>query len=342
VFRRLGIGVLFASLLLVAGCQVQWVADNGVSGGVSCPPIPTAPTSTVTFTCTGSVVPSPSSTVTTSTTTPVITTTTTQTTTTTNTPPSGNYPTVGTTGVPAGTSLTEHAGDLVITTSETYDKLHVTGSLTVKAPNVHVTNSWIEGSSGTEEAVVNNSTGLALSNVTVGKATGCNPQPGIGEANYTADHVRIQGMGDGFRASGSNITVTNSFVQTCDDPNNHDDAFQAYCPGFTCSNITFRHNYLSVYGTRNYTAPLFGGSDPGGSNGQLANSAFDDNLLNGGVFSIYLYGPSLQVSNNKIVDGHWTYAPIDADSCNGFSGNTRVIVDASNHVTSVVGPANCA
>lgn len=325
------------SALVLSACQVQWTTDTGIVGSVSCPPIPTQVTAAQSFTCTGTVAPTSSAA-------PTTTASTTSQTTTTITapPPSSQYPTVATTGAPVGTAFVEHNGDLTLTQSGSYDRVHVLGSLTVTAPNVHLTNSWIEGSAGTEEAIVNNSTGLTLTDVTVGKATGCNPQPGIGEHDYTALRVRIQGMGDGFRVSGNNVTATDSYVQTCDDVNNHDDGMQAYCPGFTCSNVVLKHNYLSVYNTRNYTAPLFGGSNPGGSNGQLANSVFDNNLLNGGVFSIYLYSTSLQVTNNKIINGHWTYAPIDASSCNGFANNAIVAVDANNNITNTIGPANCS
>lgn len=332
--RKTLIAMGAAVLLLLAACQVQWTSDNGTVGSVSCPPIPTAPTAAQTFSCTGSVSPSSAAP-------PTTTTLGTTSTTTTGSPSPATYPTVATTGAPANTGFVEHNGDLTLTQSGSYDRLHVFGSLTISAANVRLTNSWVEGSAGTEEAIVNNGSGFTLTDVTIGKASGCNPQPGIGEHDYVATRVRIQGMGDGFRVSGNNVTATDSYVQTCDDANNHDDGMQAYCPGFTCSNVTMRHNYLSVYGTRNYTAPLFGGSNPGGSNGQLANSVFDNNLLNGGVFSIYLYSSTLKVTNNKIINGHWTYAPIDANSCVGFTNNTIVTVDVNNNITSTIGPATC-
>lgn len=333
--RKTLIAMGAAVLLLLTACQVNWTSDNGTQGSVSCPPIPTQVTVVQTFSCTGVV--SPSSTVLPTTMTPVTTSTST-----TSLPSPSTYPTVATTGVSANQGFVEHNGDLTLTQSGSYDRLHVFGSLIVNAPNVHLTNSWVEGSAGTEEAIVNNGVGFTLTDVTIGKTTGCNPQPGIGEHDYTALRVRIQSMGDGFRVSGNNVTATNSYVQTCDDANNHDDGMQAYCPGTTCSNVMFKHNYLSVYGTRNYTAPLFGGSNPGGSNGQLANSVFNDNLLNGGVFSLYLYSSTLQVTNNKIINGHWTYAPIDASSCVGFANNTIVTVDVNNNITRTIGPANCA
>jgi hypothetical protein len=233
---------------------------------------------------------------------------------------------------------------MTITSSGTYDRLHVTGTLYINAPNVRVTNSWIEGTTGGEEALVNNSTGLQVSYTTIG-STGCNPQPGVGEHDYTADHVRITGMGDGFRVSGNNVVIQDSYVQTCDDPNNHDDAVQAYCPGSVCNNITIDHNYLSVAGVRNYTAPLFGGV--GASNGQISNGTFTRNLLNGGVYTVYLQwdrGPNLVISGNRLVNGSWTYASSSTEGTCAhitWSDNAAVTIGGNNQVASTIGALAC-
>lgn len=327
--RRITLALLLCCGLVLAACQVNWQADNGVTGGVSCPAIPTNPTTTVNFTCTGSVVPSPAPTSTTSTapptttTVPPTTTTAPTTTTTTTPPPSGQFPTPSTTGYPAGTVFKTVNGDLTITSPGTYNALHVTGSILVQSPNVTITNSWVEGIGTSSEAIDNETTALGsgrmtVSNTTIGNNT-CNPQPGIGEHDYTADHIKIQGFGDGIRVSGSNVKVTNSFVQTCDDPNNHDDGMQVYCPNpplpQPCQNVDMEHNTLSNAQTRNFTAPLFGGVGVS-TNGALANSKFLNNMLWGGVFTIYLEGSGLDIEHNWMATNSW----VDPDGSGTFNG----------------------
>jgi hypothetical protein len=309
--------VLALAILGLTGCKA--------SGTVDCPNLPTsAPTTTTSGTCTWTYTPDPPASTTTppttTTTVPPTTTTTTTvppTTTTSSTPPPNAFPTPSTTGAPATTTFQPaHTGDMTISSTGTYDRLHVTGTLYINAPNVRVTNSWIEGKTGGEEALVNNSTGLQVSYTTIG-STGCNPQPGVGEANYTADHVKITGMGDGFRVSGNNVTIQDSFAQTCDHASNHDDGTQIFCPPTDvpqpCQNIAIDHNTLSVANTRNFTAPVFGGGDPGGSNGQIANSRITNNLLWGGVFTIDTAGKNLTITGNRIATNRWTMP--DGSAC---------------------------
>lgn len=223
---------------------------------------------------------------------------------------------------------------------------HVTGDLVVNAPGVVISNSWVEGYLDNENTALG-SAPMKVTATTIGNPAKCNPLPGLGEHDYSAQGVRIVGMGDGFRVSGSNVSIQDSFVQTCDDPNNHDDGMQVYCPSpplpQPCQNVVVKHNYLSVFNTQNYTAPLFGGSSPGGSNGQLANSSFTNNLLNGGVFTIYLYGSGLTIHDNDVVNGHWAYGAVDSTcSTVDWLNNHLVDIDSNNNVTKDYGSFNCA
>lgn len=304
--------VLALAVLGLTGCKA--------GGTVDCPNLPTsAPATTTSGTCTWTYTPDPPSTATVPPTT--TTTTTVPPTTTSSTPPPNAFPTPATTGAPNTTAFAAKPGGTVINTpNAVIDGWHVTGTLLVNAPGVTIRNSWIEGYLD-NEATALGSARMTVTDTTIGNPSKCDPQPGVGEHDYTATRVRIIGMGDGFRVSGSNVTVTDSFVQTCDDPNNHDDGLQIYCPAGSvpqpCQNVLMRHNTLSNALTRNFTAPLFGGDNPGGPNGQLANSTFDGNLLWGGVFSIYLYGQNLTIQHNRIATNPWK-DPSSGTTYNGW------------------------
>lgn len=326
-------------LLLFPAFALVLAGVTACKGGVSfdCPDAPAvASTTVVSTTCSLTYTPAPGATTTTvpptttSTTVPPTTTTTTMptTTTTSSTPPPSEFPTPATTGAPANTAFQPvRNGDMTITQPGTYSGLHVTGALIVKAAGVTITNSWIEGNGVNANEVLDNETTTAgaarmtVTNTTIGNPAVCNGQPGLGEHDYTADHVRIIGMGDGFRVSGNNVTIQNSFVQTCDHTTNHDDGTQIFCPPTAvpqpCQNVVIDHNTLSNAGTRNFTAPVFGGGDPGGSNGQFANSRITNNLLWGGVFTIDTAGKNLTITGNRVATNRWTMP--DGSACESNS-----------------------
>lgn len=335
--RRLALASLaVGAVVLVAACNAQVQFDDGSSASFACPSAPTAaPSTAVSGTCTYGFTPKPTTTAPSTTTTapPTSTTTPPPTTTTTSPPPPGGFPTPSTTGLPAGTTLQPAVTNLTISKAGTYSNLHVTQAVTVTVPGVHIVNSLIEGIGvDANEALDNETTAmnvdpsqrLTITDTTVGNSASCSPQPGVGEHDYTATRVKIIGMGDGFRVSGNYVTIQDSFVQACNDPNNHDDGVQVYCPAEfltqPCHDVMVNHNTLSVALTRNFTAPVFGGSDPGGSNGQLANSSFTNNMLWGGVFSIYTMGKNITITGNRVATNRWTMP--DGSACEG--GTTGV------------------
>lgn len=351
------IPVLALVLAGVTGCKA--------SGTVDCPGAPTtAPTAATSGTCTWTYTPDPPTTTvptTTTTTTvpPTTTTTTVPPTTTSSTPPPNAFPTTATTGAPNTVAFAAKPGGTVVNTpNAVIDGWHVTGTLLVNAPGVTVKNSWIEGYLD-NEATALGSARMTVTDTTIGNPNRCDPQPGLGEHDYTATRVRIIGQGDGFRVSGSNVSISDSYVQTCNDPNNHDDGVQIYCPApdlpQPCQNIVVNHNTLSNALTGNFTAPLFGGQQPGGNNGQLANSKFTSNLLYGGVYSIYLYGTGLTITGNRIATNPWR-SPGDGNTYNGWvygasdvtcstvtwSDNRAVTIDGNWQPNNAGAALNCA
>jgi len=294
--------------------------------GVYTPAVHTPPTPTTTPPITTSPTPSPSVTTSPSTT---------PTPTPTTTPPVivGQYPTANNTGVPAGTALTVHSGDLVITTPNTVvDSKKVSGNIDIRTSGVIIRNSEIAG------IVVNDNISthhaFTITDSTVGPASSCSTwgNGAVGIENYTAKKVHVRGFSDGFRVAGGNITIQDSYVKLCaTDPNAHSDGIQAYGAA-NGQNIVIKHNTIDqrdvLDGTA--TAPIFIPNDGVNQGNQNLSVAVDDNLLAGGGFSLRVYGDlpftATSVTGNKIVQGTWAYGPVDV-SCNKileWSGNAVV------------------
>ncbi len=104
--------------------------------------------------------------------------------------PVGTWPGPDNTGVPKQVILSAYAGPMTITVANTsIDAKTITGDLVVRAANVRVTNSRINGSIATDE----NSTGYSFviedSEVYVGERQGT----GVGAVNFTATRVNVHG-----------------------------------------------------------------------------------------------------------------------------------------------------
>jgi hypothetical protein len=250
--------------------------------------------------------------------------------------PLPSYPTAACTGVPAGTTLTTHDGDLIITTAgQVVNGLRVTGNVSVRAHDVVIRNSEIHGS------VLNDSTGtrfrFTIEDSTVAPPSGCSRwgNGAIGVSNYTASRVRISGFPDGFRIAGSNVLIEDSFVTLCSaDPDDHSDGIQAYgAAGGT--NIVIRHNTIDQRAVTNgaATAPIFVPNDGERQGNQNITVSVVDNLLAGGGYSLRVYGhlpfSAPAVTGNKVVDGTWAYGPIDVtcSSIGTWAGNATVTYD---------------
>jgi hypothetical protein len=252
----------------------------------------------------------------------------------TGTPPDpSSFPTAATTGVPSGTELTTRAlndgGGLKITKSGTVlDKVHVRGNLVIAASNVVITNSQIDGT------VVDENGSFTISDSTVGPTQGCIISPGVGDSNYTATRVNIRGHDDGFRASGPNIVVEDSFVHLCGPPGSHSDGIQTYLTG---RGLVFNHNTVDQRDAKDFTAPVFI-TDPGAVDVTVTN-----NLLMGGTYSIQVQARgTVVVKNNMLVDRSWQFGPVDS-TCGAldWSGNKLVKIDSNYRVTAVVATLPC-
>jgi hypothetical protein len=131
---------------------------------------------------------------------------------------SGDQPGPGNTGVPAGTALTVHEGDLTITTAgATYSGLDIHGFVKVEAPNVTIKNSIIRGGTASGDIGLVQDTDNSATNFLIedSELVPTTPQvqiDGIKGWNYTALRVNIHGTSDGAKMYGPNATIEDSYI----------------------------------------------------------------------------------------------------------------------------------
>jgi hypothetical protein len=142
----------------------------------------------------------------------------------------------------------------------------------------------------------------------------------------------VRGFSDGFRDSGDNILIQDSFVLLCSAGDDHSDGLQGYRGG---SNVVIRHTTIDQREVDDPTAPIFI-SD--GSDGIVA----ENNLLAGGSYTLRMYGDGFVAKGNRIVDDSWMFGPADND-CGGieWSDNKIVRIDKNYKVTKVVRTLGC-
>ncbi|GAB2691575.1 right-handed parallel beta-helix repeat-containing protein [Thalassiella azotivora] len=121
------------------------------------------------------------------------------------------------TGVPAGTSLRVHQGDLVLNTpGQVVDGLDVRGFVRVSAPNVTVRRSIIRGGPAVRvEGVVTvnpTATNFVIEDSEVYPSQPSVKLDGIKGANFTARRVHVHGGVDNIKVHGSNVLIESSYL----------------------------------------------------------------------------------------------------------------------------------
>lgn len=132
----------------------------------------------------------------------------------------------GTTGVPAGTTLTVHDGDLTITEPGTVvDGLDIRGYLRIKAADVTVKNTIVRGRSGLtgEMALVQSSApGVRIIDSEIAAAYPTWGIDGFVGRDVTFTRVNIHGVVDCIKLTGGNVVVEDSWL--------HDNLYYATTP----------------------------------------------------------------------------------------------------------------
>lgn len=217
-------------------------AGGGTSSPSASPSTPSPkPTTSPTPTPTPTSTPTPTPTPTTSS--PKPTTTPTQTSTPTPTQTTSGKPGAHNTGLPAGTALKVHNGDLTINTAGTViDGMDIRGFVRVKAPNVTIRRSIVRGTSTTSVVGLlmltgSNASGFLVEDVTLLPSNPSAHIDGIKvNQSGTIRRVNISKTVDGISIYGGSVRVESSFIHslshyTSGDPNqgggaSHDDAIQ--------------------------------------------------------------------------------------------------------------------
>ncbi|MEV4108162.1 hypothetical protein [Nonomuraea sp. NPDC049695] len=253
-----------------------------------------------------------------------------------------DHPTPACTGLPPGTTLrTLEANDgpahRVTKANTVLDGVHVTGDLLIAADNVKIVNSQIDG--GIQAEFDGRDYTYSIADSTVGPTGQCLTAPAIGVANYTVERVLIRGHADGFRDSGDNISIKDSYAKLCSDgTKNYSDGVQTFNAG---KSFTLDHTTLDMRGVANYNSPIFFNDRPDGTR----DVTVTNNLVMGGNYTVQLHNihGSLVVKNNLVVDKTWEFAPMSGDCLDTiqFEDNHIVTIDQDYRVTSIVRPLTC-
>jgi hypothetical protein len=247
------------------------------------------------------------------------------------------YPTTSCTGVPSNTTLTTVSGNVTLSTpGQVLDAKLVTGDVIVSADNVIIKNSEVHGT------VRNiNTKSFTVQDTLIGPVSGCNSYVGVGFENYTARRVQIRNFGDGFRVSGDNILIEDSYVKLCSNPGDHSDGIQGYFGGV---NVTINHNTIDQRGITDVTSPIFFADDS-------QSATITNNLLMGGGYTLRIHddftpdhGPWI-ITGNRLVDNAWNFGPISNSNTEcattTWSDNRLVTIDSGYNITSLGAIVGC-
>jgi len=238
---------------------------------------------------------------------------------------SGIKPSITNTGVPAGTRLTRHDGDIVVTKAGTHlDGLDIYGFVEIKAANVTISNSVIRGSQATgNRGIVMNlgSPGFVIRDSTITPRIPSVRLDGILGRNFVAERVFIDGGVDSIKITGGNVRVIDSLLQNTDyfssDPNQgggptHNDNIQML--GGT--DVTILGN--TIRGAQTHTVLAQAAHSEGGV--LIANNWLDGAICNVKLQRQNGYRLAATVTGNKFGPHRvWQKCKISAQSGGGVS-----------------------
>lgn len=219
------------------------------------------------------------------------------------------YPSASCTGVPAGTNLSVHDGDLEIGQANTViDGQDIRGCVRINAPGAVIRRSKISCAGpyvvGSFSSDPYSGTGLVLEDVEVSCGNAMH-STGIGDYNFTVRRANIHSCENGFDVDGRAL-IEHSYIHDLVpyDPNNpadvaadpHSDGAQITPVG---NGITFRHN--TIYAGDGTSAII----SPTVSAGVVSNVLITDNLMAGGAATLYCQqdGPG---NNYRVINNHFS------------------------------------
>jgi hypothetical protein len=171
-------------------------------------------------------------------------------------------PNADNTGVPSSTSLTSSGSITAATAGAIIDARHVTGSITVNAPNVTIRRTRVD--SDAFMAIRSNSTGLVVEDSEIMDTDGgtmCHNA--VGGGDVTVRRVEVKDCENGADIGDGNVLMADNYIRdlaapsagTSQHPDGspHTDGIQGGCGG---SNITVRHNWIDPTATGGATAGI--------------------------------------------------------------------------------------
>jgi len=190
------------------------------------------------------------------------------------------YPDPSTTGVPAGTSLTDSGSIYAGTAGEVISGENISGSVTIAADNVTITDSRIVQSGASDTAIVHIPAGVTGTKITHTEIAGsysdstCTSPAAYDVLNASGDivldHDYLHCAAEPMNGLG---TVTNSYIIADGDiPGAHYEAI--YVPGGSTSPTDIDHNTL--LNPHSQTAGIFGDDHAWGP---IHNLTINDNLV---------------------------------------------------------------
>lgn len=229
-----------------------------------------------------------------------------------------SFPDASTTGVPAGTTLTPHTGNITISTAGTViDGWSLTnGCITVNTTGVVIKNSRLSSACPYVVYTHTGSFTIKDSEIDCANTSGT----AIGDTNVTAIRVDVYGCENGFDID-RDSTVQDSYIHDLfQSPDSHTDGIQTCCS----IGLTVRHNKIDAY--PNATSAMI--------NAKTATSPRDvlieNNLLAGGAFTLYCpaggAGQNFRVIDNRFSTAFYpkvgAYGPWTDCQDETLSGNT--------------------
>ncbi|HET9648798.1 MAG TPA: hypothetical protein VFP34_11260 [Microlunatus sp.] len=253
-----------------------------------------------------------------------------------NTVTASGKPSDATTGVPAGTTLTQHYGDLTITQAGTViDGLDIHGFVIVKAANVTIKNSIVRGgkNKGVQVGLITNYgyDNLVIDHVDVKAEYPSVYFDGIKGWDFTARNVHVVGNVDSVKIHGDNVTVQNSLLENtvyyASDP------AQGGGPTHNDNVQILRGNNLKIVGNTIRGATNF--AILGGAEQANVGLAVDGNWLDGGHCTVKLqvkngWSETAAVTNNK-------FGPNRAVSSCVFTAYPAVKLSQNNNTMELTG-----
>jgi hypothetical protein len=188
-------------------------------------------------------------------------------------------------GVPSGTSLTQHNGDLTITKAGTViDRMDIHGIVFVRAPNVRITRSIIRGGpSKYHVGMITNQgqPGLVVEDTDLKAAKPLVNMNGVQGSAFTLRRVHIQGGVDNVQITGSNVRIESSLLENMN---------------------YFAHDPSQSNGpTHNDAVQILGGSNIVITGTTALAGSLNFAILGGAEYSNV---PGLKITNNYVDGGH--------------------------------------